>query len=494
MALSLSVVSAIVLNRLDDEFRAQERRNLEDRAAQVGSVAGIFAASVAGPGPVVQPGNVLDPQVAGQVSNEAFLQLLADDVGRADVVIRIGLVTTDASGEVQVVPASNGTFSATLHASPEPGQAREPLLATGSFGPISAGAVFDPWGVEAALANPYTTRASTLGTITALLLATALLALLAAVVVAAIVADRFSSPLRRLTEATRSLGAGDLALRVPSAETAVGGAEIAELARGFNVMAARLEESVATIRHDRDRSREFLADVSHELRTPISALMTFNELLRERTGEDPAARAEFLESSRQQLERLDWLAQNLLELSKLETGLLALDLRPDDLRVCVESAIEQAAASADRRGIVLALQLPPNPVRIRHDPQRIGQVVANLVGNALKFTPRGGTVTVEVRPQREGATVVVRDTGIGIDTTELPHVFERFYRGAQASEARGSGSGLGLAIVKSIVDMHGGRVAVESRLGSGTAFTVSLPRDPRPPAPAAGQAGEVANS
>jgi signal transduction histidine kinase len=220
-------------------------------------------------------------------------------------------------------------------------------------------------------------------------------------------------------------------------------------------------------------------------------MMTFNELLRERAGEDPAARAEFLESSRQQLERLDWLAQNLLELSRLETGLLALDLRPDDLRVCVESAVEQATAVARRRGIALALQLPPNPVRIRHDPQRVGQVMANLIGNALKFTPPGGTVTVEVRPQRGGAAVVVRDTGVGIDTTELPHIFERFYRGSQASEARGSGSGLGLAIVKSIVDMHGGRVAVESRLGTGTTFTVTLPRDPRPAEPPARRTDEV---
>ena len=97
-------------------------------------------------------------------------------------------------------------------------------------------------------------------------------------------------------------------------------------------MAERLEESVAIIRRDRDRSRDFLADVSHELRTPIAALLTFNELLKDQAGDDPAARAEFLESSRVQLERLDWLAQNLLELSKLDSGLVLLDLRPDDLR------------------------------------------------------------------------------------------------------------------------------------------------------------------
>ena len=107
-------------------------------------------------------------------------------------------------------------------------------------------------------------------------------------------------------------------------------------------MADRLEESVEIIRRDRDRSRDFLADVSHELRTPIAALRTFNELLTERAGDDPTARAEFLDISRGQLERLDWLAQNLLELSKLDSGLVLLDLRPDDLRAAVESAVEQA--------------------------------------------------------------------------------------------------------------------------------------------------------
>ena len=118
-------------------------------------------------------------------------------------------------------------------------------------------------------------------------------------------------------------------------------------------------------------------------------------------------------------------------------------------------------------------------MRVRHDPQRIGQVVANLLGNAIKFTPPGGSVVLTLEPHRDGARLEVRDTGVGIDASEIPHVFERFYRGSRANEARGSGSGLGLAIVKSIVDMHGGRIAVESRVGAGTAFTVILPRDPK---------------
>ena len=226
-----------------------------------------------------------------------------------------------------------------------------------------------------------------------------------------------------------------------------------------------------------DRSRDFLADVSHELRTPIAALRTFNELLQEGAADDPQARQEFLESSHRQIERLDWLATNLLELSKLDSGLVALDLRPDDLRAVVEAAVQQNDEAARRKGVELTLELPAEPLRLRHDPQRMGQVVGNLIANAVKFTPSGGRVTAGLETVPDGASIRVRDTGVGIPADELPHVFERFYRGAQANEERGSGSGLGLSIVRSIVDMHGGTVTLESTPGVGTEAIVFLPRE-----------------
>jgi two-component system sensor histidine kinase BaeS len=339
-----------------------------------------------------------------------------------------------------------------------------------------------PYGVEVTLVNPYTYRAEAIANVTGLLAVTGLIALAVAIVVAAMLARRFTTPLRRLTEASRDLAEGDLARRVPSDAIEDGPIELSELGLQFNAMAQRLQRSVEIIRRDRDRSREFLADVSHELRTPIAALRTFNELLTEGAADDPAARAEFLETSRAQLERLDWLAQNLLELSKLDSGLVLLDLRPEDLRSAVEQAVEQAAATARRRGVELTMERPAAPIQIRHDPVRIGQVVANLVGNGVKFTPRGGSVKVQVQDEPDGgASITVADTGIGIDAAELPRIFDRFFRGSRATEARGSGSGLGLAIVRSIVEMHGGTVSVESRLGAGSTFRVVLPELPRPP-------------
>jgi len=475
----LLAVSAIVINRLDAYFAEQEEGALSARALEVGSIVAVVAVPAAGAEPVIEAGNTLSAAVAERIRAGAFLSFLANAVAKADVTVEIGTATTDSAGDVIVTAAPGGKTTTSLTAPPEARESREKIHATAAFGPVAGTGLAIPWGVRVTLSNPYTTRAYTLGTVSSLLGVTALGALFAALVMGILIAGRFTRPLRRLSEATHRFGGGDLANRVPAAEIGAAYTEVTDLARQFNLMASRLEESVGLVRRDRDRSREFLADVSHELRTPIAALRMNTELLQGQAGEDAAARLEFLESSRVQLERLDWLAQNLLDLSKLESGLLALDLRPDDLRTTVESAVEQADATARRRGVELTLELPESPLRVRHDPQRIGQVVGNLVGNALKFTPRGGHVRVALRPHRDGAQLDVADTGVGIDATELPHVFERFYRGSSASEARGSGSGLGLAIVKSIVDMHAGRINVESRVGRGSTFSVILVRDPR---------------
>jgi signal transduction histidine kinase len=140
---------------------------------------------------------------------------------------------------------------------------------------------------------------------------------------------------------------------------------------------------------------------------------------------------------------------------------------------------------AGRKGIELSLHLPPEPIRQPHDPPRIGQVLTNLIGNAIKFTAKGGRVDVELVPVPEGAAITVSDTGVGIPADELPHVFERFWRGARTRE-RGSGSGLGLSIAKSIVDMHEGRIQIVSTPSVGTRITVILPSRVSVSSPSAG--------
>jgi signal transduction histidine kinase len=306
-----------------------------------------------------------------------------------------------------------------------------------------------------------------------------------AVIASILIADRLSNPIRRLTGAARELSEGHLETRV---EPPSSSREMGELTTAFNSMAERVQASIEYIRRDRDRSRDFLADVSHELKTPISALRTFNELLIDGQVKDVATQREFLEQSGQQIERLDWLAMNLLELSKLESGLVLLDLRPDDLRAVVESAVQQAQPAAERKGVELVSNMPSEPIRQPHDPQRMGQVLTNLLGNAIKFTPRGGRVDITLEPTTDGAEFRVADTGVGINPAELPYVFERFYRGADAHESRAAGSGLGLSIVRSIVEMHSGRVSISSSPGKGTEVAVDLPREVALSSPAAGRA------
>ncbi len=428
---------------------------------------------------VVDSENNLDPAVAGALGNEDYLNdLLADRLAQADVDLVLGTVSQDAAGGGWLVaPSPNGHFAGELTGEPQEGQTQEPTEFRDSYRLTNAAGFV--YGLQITLSNPYTYRTTTLANVTGLIVVTGAIGLALSVVVAAFLALRFATPLRRLSEAARRIGEGHLTSRVPLEEARAGSAEIGEVSRQFNAMADRLEESVQIIRHDRDRSREFVADVSHELSTPIAAMRTFVELLQGPAGDDPATRREFLESSAGQLARLDWLRTNLLELSKLDSGLVLLDLRPEDVRACVESAVEQVEPDAERRGVALHAELPDGPLRIQHDPQRIGQVVTNLLGNGVKFTPRGGSVTVRLLSERDGARIEVQDTGAGIDAAELPHIFDRFYRGGLATDARSEGSGLGLSIVRSIVDMHGGRIAVESRIGQGTTFRVTLPRDPR---------------
>jgi signal transduction histidine kinase len=478
IALTLALVTVVVLNRLDAYFTSQQEADLNVRSETVAGFVQSRAAGVVAPGGlVVGVDGLTDSRVVAEMQDPDIRHFIADRLGQADVLIRFGLAAS-SDGRTVFLPSPNGRFPTDLEAGPAPGQTREPTSVPRLYG---QGPTWGRYVVEITLANPYTYRATAIANVTGLLAAVTLFALGLSVVVSAALARRFTTPLRQLTDASRGLAEGDLSRRVPTSTQRTGSSEIGELAIQFNAMADRLEESVEIIRRDRDRSRDFLADVSHELRTPLAALRTFNHLLMETAGDDPDARAEFLESSAGQIARLDWLAQNLLELSKLESGVVLLDLRPDDLRTAVESAAHQHDAAAARRGVVLRVELADTPIRIRHDPQRIGQVVANLVGNAIKFTPRGGSVVVQVTAADDGGRIDVTDTGVGIDPAELPHIFERFYRGSRANEARGSGSGLGLAIVRSIVDMHHGSVEVTSGDGVGSRFSVWLPRDPREP-------------
>jgi signal transduction histidine kinase len=271
---------------------------------------------------------------------------------------------------------------------------------------------------------------------------------------------RILDPIGALTLAAGRLGSGDLSSRVPvrSAD------EIGELSRAFNAMANDLarQESLR---------RTMMSDVAHELRTPLTNLRCQIEAVED--GLLPAS-PETVHSLREEVLLLSRLVEDLQTLAVAEAGKLALERAPIAVRDLVDGALDSFRAVAAERGLTLTNSVPETPA-VNADPTRVGQVLRNLLSNAVTATPHGGAVDVSARADGRLVTVEVRDTGPGIAPEHLPHVFERFYR-ADPSRARATGgAGLGLAIVKGIVEAHGGSVAVASEPGRGAAFRFTLP-------------------
>lgn len=286
-----------------------------------------------------------------------------------------------------------------------------------------------------------------------------------------VISHTLTTPIASLARTAKAMATGNLRARAPSGRRD----EIGDLARQFNQMAASLEQTVATLAAERDALRRLIADISHELRTPITALKTFNELLLDQARDDPEARREFLMESQKEISRLDWLTENLLQLSRLEAGLLKMNCEPCRLGDLVTDVAATFRPQAEAKGLTLRLEKPEETVWVECDRQWVEQAIGNLLSNAIKFTPAGGTVIAGVRELSTSVELWVEDTGIGISAEDLPHIFERFFRGKDTPDV---GSGLGLAIVHSVVEAHGGHITVTTEMGKGSRFAVHLPKSP----------------
>jgi heavy metal sensor kinase len=242
--------------------------------------------------------------------------------------------------------------------------------------------------------------------------------------------------------------------------------ELGRLTRTINGMLARLERSFAEI-------RRFTADASHELRTPLTVLRTEVEVALSRPT-SAAGVQQLLGNILEELVRMSRLTDQLLTLSRRDAGVDHFTLAPVDLCVLVSGVVEALRPLAESRCV--ELRLDGSPVQVAGDEGRLRQVFINLLDNALKYTPVGGTVTVGVRRVDQSGVVTVADTGIGIAPEHLPHVFDRFYRVDKARTRAEGGTGLGLSIAQSIVLAHGGRIEMTSEVGRGTVGTVVLPQ------------------
>lgn len=219
--------------------------------------------------------------------------------------------------------------------------------------------------------------------------------------------------------------------------------------------------------------RDFVANVSHELRTPLASLKAVIETLEGGALDDKPAAREFLLRAEGEVDRLVEIVEELLELSRIESGELPMARTPVDLGAIARRAVERLRHQAERAGVSLELAGATTTPGVVGDAERLERVVVNLLHNALKFTPAGGAVRVRITCENGSAGVHVIDTGAGIAREDLPRVFERFYKVDRARA--GAGTGLGLAIVKHTVEAHGGSVAVESEEGRGSTFSFSLP-------------------
>ncbi|MDQ4065256.1 MAG: ATP-binding protein [Actinomycetota bacterium] len=282
-----------------------------------------------------------------------------------------------------------------------------------------------------------------------------------------VLARGMTSPLREMVRATHAMARGDYSRRI----TASSKDEVGELARAFNQMAGQLAEV------DRVR-RDLVANVSHELRTPIAALQATLENALDGITE---ADSKTLTAMLAQVQRLSRLVDQLLELSKLESGVIPLEIAEFPVKRLFDRVVEQSkflATATHRDNVRIDVNVDPPDLVARADEERIRQVVANLVENAIRHSPRGANVSLRATGTRDELHLEIVDQGPGIEESEREKVFERFYR-SDASRSADGGAGLGLSIARWVVDLHGGRISAAPNDPTGSRFSVVLPGAPR---------------
>ena len=364
-----------------------------------------------------------------------------------------GLVVRDASG--QVVSSPTGVMMGQGAGAMGRGGVTAPVVVDG----VEVGSV--RLGFGASTASTAQTVAWTW------ILVAAVASLAVAFVVAWYVSRRISRPLVRLSGTARAFAAGDRAARADPVDAEAPG-ELGELARAFDASADDV------VRAESIR-RNMAADVAHELRTPLAALQAGLEELRDGFVEPDRERLAALHG---QSLRLGRVVQDLADLSAAETAAASMRRQRTDLSALIADAVVAARPALDTAGVEVSTDLAPS-VEVDGDPDRLHQVIGNLLGNAARYCRPGDRVAVGLTTSNGWAVVVVADTGPGIDAADLPHVFERLWRGAADREV--PGSGIGLAVVRELVEAHGGTVTASSDGTSGTTITLRLPLAGVPP-------------
>jgi two-component system sensor histidine kinase ResE len=296
------------------------------------------------------------------------------------------------------------------------------------------------------------------------------IALLLSLILAFVIARWVADPLQQLISAARAFPQGT-AMQVD----VHGPHEVRELTQVFNAMMTRVQASQKS-------QRDFVANVSHELKTPLTSIQGFAQAIMDGTVDTPEARKQAAQVIYEEAGRMHRMALDLLDLARLDAGIINLQMLPVDIHALLDGIIEKFSPLASTAGVALSANFANDLPPLLGDGDRLAQVFTNLVDNALKFTPQGGSIVLRAVRDRNDIQVAVDDTGSGIPKEDVPHIFDRFYQ-ADSARAGGKhhGAGLGLAIAHEIVAAHGGRISVRSALGRGTAFIVHLPLKGRTP-------------
>lgn len=314
-------------------------------------------------------------------------------------------------------------------------------------------------------------RAGTLRAFWQATAATVVLAVVLALLLGALFASRLLRPVRDVTARVARLGDGDYADRLPVKRQD----EMGQLALSVNEMAARVQQSIEDLKATDRMRRELVANVGHDLRTPLAALRGYLDEAERYAAEGRAdAATEAVAAARRQAEGATDLVADLFELSVLDRPEPSLRLDPVPLGELLTDVAGRHRRAFEQAGVAFEADVPAGLPVLEADGSRLVRLLSNLLDNARRHTPEGGTVRLGARADAEAVVVEVADTGPGIDPEVLPHVFERYYRGTDA-RTRGTGTGLGLAIAQAIAAAHGGRIEAESRVGEGATFRLVLP-------------------
>jgi signal transduction histidine kinase len=282
-------------------------------------------------------------------------------------------------------------------------------------------------------------------------------------VLTALLSRLLTRPIRELTKATKKMSKGNLGVRVKVRSKD----EIGQLGKTFNEMSQRLADFQKS-------RRELLADISHEIRSPLARIQSDAEILIDRkVGKEE--REQHLKAICEEVKDIDKLVEDLSILSRLEYHQLEMEVSPSSIQDALSQEISKFRLQLEKKEINLKQTIPENIPLVMMDTLRIGQIISNLLTNALRYTPKGGTVDIGLKKKDSMVELWVKDTGPGIPQEELPYIFERFYRVDKSRSRTSGGTGLGLAIAKYFVDAQGGYIYAESEVGKGTCITFSIP-------------------